>query len=342
MRKFVVTLWLFAVSAAVGNWIPQSSGSSAEFRGVSTVSASVAWISGTNGTFARTIDGGLHWKAGTVADAEKLDFRDVYAVSADTAYLLSAGSGTDSRIYKTIDGGVHWTLQFKNTNPAAFFDGFAFWDASRGITFSDPVNGHFIVLRTTDGGAHWQPVSPARIPIAVPGEAAFAASGTAIAVQGIHDVWFGTGGSAARIFRSVDGGANWRVYPTPIVSGGSTAGIFSIVFRDAVHGIITGGDYRKEKSSSNNFATTADGGQTWKLGARLPGYRSAITYVAEGSRFDLLACGPSGADYSTDGGDTWIPIESTGYNAVSFLRKLSVGFAAGSSGRVAKWQAAIR
>jgi hypothetical protein len=42
-------------------WLPQASGSTARFRGVSAVSASVAWACGSNGTFARTVD---EWYAG--------------------------------------------------------------------------------------------------------------------------------------------------------------------------------------------------------------------------------------------------------------------------------------
>jgi photosystem II stability/assembly factor-like uncharacterized protein len=49
---------------------------------------------------------GKHWQAGVVEGAELLQFRDVHGVSAQEAYLLSAGVGEDSRIYKTVDGGT--------------------------------------------------------------------------------------------------------------------------------------------------------------------------------------------------------------------------------------------
>ena len=78
----------------------------------------------------------------------KLDFRDVEAFDANTAYVLSIGEGENSRIYKTIDGGKNWKLQFKNTNPKAFFDAFAFWDEKHGIAMSDPVDGKYLLLET--------------------------------------------------------------------------------------------------------------------------------------------------------------------------------------------------
>lgn len=126
-----------AVLIAAPVWTDQPSGVSARFRGISAVSDRVAWASGSGGTIVRTSDGGATWQRLAVPNAEKLDFRDIDAVSDDTAYALSIGNGESSRIYKTTDAGKTWTLQFTNTDPKAFFDAMAFWDAERGIAFSD-------------------------------------------------------------------------------------------------------------------------------------------------------------------------------------------------------------
>jgi photosystem II stability/assembly factor-like uncharacterized protein len=321
-----------------GSWIPQTSGTASRFRGVSVASAMVAWASGNNGTFARTTDGGKNWASSVVPGAEKFDFRDVHAVDDTTAYLLSIGSGESSRIYKTTDSGKSWALQFQASNAKAFFDGFAFWNADNGIAFSDPVDGKMPIIRTIDGGAHWTEVPSENVPPAMEGEAAFAASGTSIVVQGDLNVWIGTGGGAARVFRSIDAGLHWTVASTPIISGGAAAGIFSVAFRDAVNGVVVGGDYLKEKESSANFAVTQDGGNTWVAGTPLPGYRSAVSFVRSGSRWDLIACGPSGSDYSADSGHTWTPIDNTGYHALGFLPDLPLGYAVGETGRISKWQ----
>jgi photosystem II stability/assembly factor-like uncharacterized protein len=133
-------------------WTPQTSNTTSALRGVSAVSAKVVWASGTKGTFLITTDGGENWKAGTVSGAANLDFRAVHAFDDKTAVLLSIGSGEQSRVYKTKDGGGTWDAVYTNPDPKGFFDALAFWDASHGILLGDPVDGHFVVMTTDDGG----------------------------------------------------------------------------------------------------------------------------------------------------------------------------------------------
>lgn len=325
-------------TASLAQWTPQQSGTAARFRGVSAVSPLVAWASGSAGAYARTTDGGATWQTAVVPGASQLDFRDVQAVDANTAYLLSIGPGEASKIYKTTDGGNGWTLQFTNHNPKAFFDAFAFWDARTGIAMSDPVDGRFILIKTTDGGATWKELPGENFPPALEGDGAFAASGTCIAVQGKKNVWFGTGGAAvARVFRSTDGGESWRVAATPITAGNASSGIFSIAFKDARNGVIVGGDYKKESEPGDNVATTTDGGATWALakGPRPPGFRSAVAYFTGARAPMLVAVGPGGSDYSVDNGSSWTRLDSTGYHAFSIAG--STGWAVGEGGRIAKY-----
>ena len=91
MKRIVIGFLLsLAVSfAAFGQWNPQKSNTTASLHGLSIVNANVVWASGTGGTLVRATDGGETWQVGTVPSGEKLDFRDVYAVDAKTAYLMS-------------------------------------------------------------------------------------------------------------------------------------------------------------------------------------------------------------------------------------------------------------
>ena len=93
-------------------------GVTVRLRGVSAVSSEVAWASGAEGTVLRTTDGGRTWHRRPVPGTGALDFRDVDAVSAATAHVLSIGPGDASRIYHTEDGGTTWTERFRNAAPA--------------------------------------------------------------------------------------------------------------------------------------------------------------------------------------------------------------------------------
>jgi photosystem II stability/assembly factor-like uncharacterized protein len=329
-------LLLLAVFLAAPHWVPQSSGGSATLRGVSAVSDTVAWASGSGNTILRTADGGRIWTPLTVT-TDKLDFRDVDAIDARTAYLLSIGAGAASRIYKTSDAGAHWALQFTNPDPGGFFDAMAFWDAGHGIVVGDSVEGRFSIFLTGDGGRSWTPAPREGLPPALPNEGAFAASGTNVAVYGRGDAWFGTGaGPKARVLHSRDRGRTWTIAETPLPSGRS-AGIFSVAFRDVTHGVVVGGDYAKEKDAIDNIAVTSDGGRTWTLVKEhaLSGFRSVVACVP-GSKTSLIAVGPQGADWSSDDGHTWTSIEGPGFHTFSFSRSGAVGWGAGGRGSLAR------
>lgn len=338
-RCFAALLCLAAVAQAQPTstststrWVPQPSGVSVRLRGVSAVSAEVAWASGAQGTVLRTLDGGRTWEARPVTGAHTLDFRDVDAVSAQVAYVLSIGSGEASRIYKTRDGGNTWTLQLAISDPTMFLDAMAFRDEAHGTAFSDSVDGRFVIFTTSNGGSDWTRVPADRLPPALPGEGAFAASGTNVAMGAAGQIWIGT--TKSRVLRSLDRGHTWSVVTTPLATGEAT-GIFSIAFRDATHGIVVGGNYQQEASAVDNVATTSDGGATWTLvrGRGLSGFRSVVASLP-GSTGGWLAVGPSGSDLSGDDGRTWTPAGGAGYDALSLRPREAAGWATGAGGRI--------
>ena len=333
MNRSILFLLLSMPLVHAQTWVPRDSRTTASLRGLSAVSARVAWASGTGGTFLKTTDGGLTWTPTQVPGAADLDFRAIHAVDDRTAWLLSIGTGDKSRIYKTTDGGQQWKLQLTNPDPKGFFDALAFWDPRHGILLGDPVDGHFVVMTTDDGGDHWQRRDT---PPAVPGEGAFAASGTCIVVLGTRDVWFGTGGKdGARVFHSADGGAAWTVARTPVRNDAAAAGIFSLAFSGALHGIAVGGDYSKPADAAHNIAVTFDGGKTWSepSGTAPRGFRSAVVSLPGKT---WIAAGTSGSDISTDDGSTWKPFDDGNYNAAAFASS-TAGFAVGPKGRVATY-----
>src|SRR5215213_11808205 len=183
MRSLIFGVVLMLTAVAAPRWTLQTSGVTARLRGVSAVSESVAWASGAGSTVLRTADGGTTWQKLTVT-SDTLDFRDIDAIDAQTAYVLSAGNGPASRIYKTTDAGKTWSMQFKGEDTKVFLDAMSFWDANHGIVYGDSIGGQLYVMTTTDGGRVWSRIPAAKLPPALESEGAFAASGTNIALFG--------------------------------------------------------------------------------------------------------------------------------------------------------------
>jgi photosystem II stability/assembly factor-like uncharacterized protein len=286
---------------------PQVSGTSQLLQAVSVVDSSIVWVSGHGGTWGRTTDGGRTWTTGVVPRADTLQFRDVHAASATTAWLLAAGTGELSRIFRTTDAGRTWTQQWLNPEPQGFYDCLDFWDERRGFVYGDAVGGTLRVLTTDDGGATWRRVPDAALPAALAGEGGFAASGTcAIAGEGGRG-WIAAGNApSARVFITTDYGRTWTAAVTPI-AGGDGAGHASISMVDGSVGTVFGGNLSAAGSRVDNIARTDDGGRTWTLQPRpvLAGAIYGGVHVpGTGGRY-LIAVGPGGADVSTNGGLGW-------------------------------------
>src|SRR5687768_1041330 len=97
-------------------WTPTvDSGVTARLRGLSPVSDTIAWASGSAGTVLRTTDAGRSWQLVGPPETTDLQFRDIEALDADSAVILSIGPGEASRVYRTDDGGATWTETFRNT-----------------------------------------------------------------------------------------------------------------------------------------------------------------------------------------------------------------------------------
>lgn len=342
-RRIAVLLLLVAAPVAAVSQTPrielsdQQSGTDALLIGVSPVNDAVVWLSGTGGTVLRTTDAGETWNLMVVPGADSLQFRDVHGVDAETAYVMSAGEGDASRIYKTTDGGRIWTLQFVNDGPGGFFDCMDFWDADHGVAFSDSYAGSFILIETTDGGNHWNRIQPTVLPEASDGEGSFASSGTCLRVLDDSTVAVGTGaGASARFLRSTDRGRSWQAYETPITGGTSTSGISSLAFVDATYGYAFGLELSGSDKPIRNLARTADGGETWTPmpGPQLPDVYGAAVLPGSGGR-GLVAVGPKGIDYSSDGGETWISLSKLDYWGLGFGSP-DIGWATGPEGRVTK------
>jgi photosystem II stability/assembly factor-like uncharacterized protein len=205
----------------------------------------------------------------------------------------------------------------------------------------------FTVLTTFDGGALWsrQQYREGQLKVEK-GTNAFAASNSALTLVD-HIAWFGSGGRpGAFVFvgdsysEIPDGICNCVPMPpkniwfthrkiVPLTGGTDSAGVFSLAFRDKLHGAAVGGDYTKPNDSAGTAAWTADGGEHWTAAERPPhGYRSAVAWDSDAKAW--IAVGTNGSDISYDDGKTWTLLDNGSWNALSFP------WVVGPQGRIAK------
>jgi photosystem II stability/assembly factor-like uncharacterized protein len=334
LSRASLSLFLVALPAgAQPAWTLVDAGTRAGLRGLSVAGERVVWIGGADGTLRRSTDAGATWSRLAVPGAETLDFRDIHAFDARRAVVMAAGPGERSRIFTTSDGGGAWQLAYTPSDARAFLDGIAFRDARQGLAFGDPLDGRLHLLRTLDRGRSWS--AEGRAPEMAEGEAAFAASGTSIAVLG-RNVWIGTGGTRARVLRSRDAGRTWAASEAPLRQGTPLGGIFSLAFWNPRDGVAVGGNYEQVDERTGTAAFTRDGGRTWTASAELPGgYRSGVAVLPGGARPRLVTVGTNGVDVSDDGGRTWQAWRTAGapWNTVAVTRRGRV-WAVGPEGRV--------
>jgi len=234
------------------------------------------WITGREGTVARTTDGGASWSSSTVDSADLLD---VTFVDASCGWIVGRG-GT---IYRSEDGGGTWTR--------IPFNGFPQDDDLYKVEFIDPslgfVLGHQGVYRTEDGGKnwtnHWLPIDPCR-------------GAWDMSVLDRQNIYLlGTRWDQPDpyvLYRSKDGGLSWDSVEGTKLS--ELKGILTISFVDSTTGWGGGGIVLK----------TEDGGSNWI--SQIGGAEVRRFFFLDISRG--FAVGNDNLIRTEDGGDTWVEV----------------------------------
>lgn len=309
-----------------------TSGTKTSIRGLSVVNDNVIWVSGSNGTIGRSVDGGQHWKWSVVNGFEKNDFRDIEAFDASTAIIMSVDA--PAYILKTTNGGESWKIVYENRTKGMFLDAMEFWNEKAGIIIGDPIDGIFFVARTFDGGMNWKEIPLDKRPVADSGEACFAASGTNIRVLDRDEAVFVSGGLKSKLFS--------RKSPVtlPIIQGKETTGANSVAvwdnhkLRGGKRMITVGGDFNADTSVYKNCFYTNSRGKNWHAPITPPhGYRSCVEYLAKKK---VITCGLTGVDYSNDGGKNWQWISKESFHVCRKAKEGSSIFLAGNNGKIGK------
>ena len=233
---------------------------------------------------------GANWRSIAVPDwLAGLDFRDVHGfddkVRMPALDRLRANSrGSTGPPTPARPGTLqHSTPDPKGSSSTPSPSG----TPDHGLVLGDPVDGRFLILRTDDAGRTWGKIDPSEgMPEALPGEGAFAASGTCLVVHGDGNAWFGTGGGVLGPRLSIDGprpdldrrvdGDSRRSFPRRASSRSPSVMIS--------HGVAVGGDYKAGDDSTRKRRDDRRRGPDLDSGrkeSRPSGFRSAVAYVPD-------------------------------------------------------------
>lgn len=277
-------------------------------RALEVENDSTCWFAGSKNKFGYTNDYGKTWKENVIKyDTFNLEFRSI-SVTTSSIFILSVGS--PALLFKIDKKTLNYKLVYKETNEKAFYDSMQFWDDENGIAVGDPTANCMSIVLTKDGGKSWKKIACENLPLAVEGEAAFAASNTNISLVD-QKAFIATGGKEANILVGTDYGKSWKKYKTPIIQGEKMTGIFSLDNLSMDTAIIAGGDWSAKQKIENTMAITKDGGNSWQLIENNPGYISCVQFIPKTK--SLVASSTTGIYYIEDLAESWVKISDEGY-----------------------------
>ncbi len=181
------------------------------------------WMGGSPHALVHTQDGGQSWQQASI-DTSAIAFFPVLDIAFwDDSYGYAAGGMFDIAgvTWSTSDGGEHWTPIANAEAPADEVHGLHLFDSVNVLgAGGDPDQGYGVgMLRTADGGAHWEY-----------DELSMAGNAFDIDFRNATEAWAPLGPQQKLIY-SLDAGQTWTTVDAP----GSSA-IFDIAFPDSLHG----------------------------------------------------------------------------------------------------------
>jgi photosystem II stability/assembly factor-like uncharacterized protein len=309
---------------------------------ISIVDANVIWINGKgsasgypndNRKWAKSEDGGITWISGDYNMPVNTVVGSIKSTSATTAYVTTysplngqPNNNGINGVWKTADSGTTWTQQNSAAfnSPSSFTNSIYFWNENEGAVVGDPVNNSFEIYTTTNGGNNWIPIQTSNIPSPEVNEYAYILNYDAK----INSMWFGT--NFGRIFKSNNKGLNWTVSQSPVTDFSNGVISANFTFKNETEGLLTDSDFNQWR--------TLDSGNTWTqefpMGTQR-NYRTESVPQTNNTYFQFgkdINLDQRGSSYSTDGGISWIDLNTEADPIYPFSVKFqsgSVGFCIG-------------
>jgi photosystem II stability/assembly factor-like uncharacterized protein len=307
-------------------WEPVNVKQDIELISVAFISPEEGWVAGgqssmAGGVILHTKDGGANWET-QLGDPQSSDraYHQLQILKPSLAWAVQPTGVGDHKLLHT--DGQGW----KESGTVAQHRGdYRFASAQDGFVTTSKG-----ILRTQDGGHHWQPVYPCRMKAEVQGltrdlPCEFAKlyflnarQGWAISNAGAKDAGF-------LVARTQDGGGTWESW---VALPGEDPREGSIYFTDENHGaLLTGG----------KFFYSTDGGKSW-TGATgqapgKPAIQFADTRVGWAMHYRNMS-------YTVDGGQHWLSRDiafPAGVEAFSLVTPES-GYAVGAHGMVYRYR----
>ena len=317
MKKAFIALFAFLL--LYQNSFAQNSGNNSikiltqkkgvSIRGLAVPNTNTIWASGSEGSIAKSVNGGTNFEWMQVPGYESRDFRSIHAWDDKQAIIVAIEA--PAIILKTIDGGTSWYKVYENADTLMFLDAIHFKDANNGLVVGDPIANTIFLLSSNDKGEHWNeiPSSYFKTPLEK-GESFFASSGSNIAQLSKED-FLVSGGMRSRLW--INGSAMY----IPIIQGGKSTGANSMAISPNGNRImIVGGDFMKDTSRIQSavglkLMVQPNSDQKWQSKRKSSwvidktigypnGYRSGVEYITNSI---LIACGTSGVDISNNKGE---------------------------------------
>lgn len=316
MKKIALIILIFSLYGFAQNnqWEQIPANICYSLYSASVVDENTVWIGGDFGFVVRTKDSGKSWN---VFKPFNKSIYNIFASSINKCFV--AGSGDDqAQIFRTIDGGRNWEKVYEVNAKDAFINFIYMFDDINGYVEGDPINGKFLLLKTTDGGSSWQ--NAASVP-ANEGQVGYNNSMFWLGQYG----WFG--GNDSSIYLSKNQGMTWKRIQVNLKK------IWGICFIDSLNGILCGKD--------TVLYASHDGGESWQAIKipKLEYYPSAVSMTDKNTIWYLSG---NKIYRSPDSGNTWeMTCEADRFIRYMQIKKIDnniIGWAVGNDGLVLRFK----